>query len=66
MIETNRNRTRTSERGQQGNMPDPAQGMILQIIQASANDNLMPATKWFTWLIAWTIIVGAALAYAIF
>jgi hypothetical protein len=47
-------------------IPDPTKGMVFQIIESSANDNLMPATKWFTWLIAWTIIVGAALAYAIF
>ena len=66
MIETNRNKIRTSEHNRPGNMPDPTRGMIFQIIQSSANDNLMPATKWFTWLIAWTILVGAALAYAIF
>lgn len=65
-METNRNRKRNSISGRPGNMPDPTQGMIYQIIQASANDNLMPATKWFTWLIAWTIIVGGVLAYAIF
>jgi hypothetical protein len=66
MIETNRNKTRTSEYGRPGNMPDPTRRMVFQIIQSSANDNLMPATKWFTWLIAWTILVGAVLAYAIF
>ena len=65
-METNRNRTRNSISKHPGNMPDPTRGMTFQIIQASANDNLMPAMKWFTWLIAWTIIVGAALAYAIF
>jgi len=47
-------------------MPDPTQGMIFQIIQSSANDNLMPTIKWFRWLISWTILVGAVLAYAIF
>jgi len=47
-------------------MSDPTRGMIFQIIQSSANDNLMPAMKWFTWLISWTIVVGGALAYAIF
>lgn len=47
-------------------MPDPTKGVVYQIIESSANDNLMPATQWFTWLIAWTIVVGAALAYAIF
>jgi hypothetical protein len=66
MIETRKNRVRTADARRPGDMPDPTKGMIFQIIQASANDNLMPATKWFTWLISWTIIVGAALAYAIF
>jgi len=66
MIETHRNRVRTAEASRPSGMPDPTKGMIFQIIQSSANDNLMPATKWFTWLISWTIIVGAALAYAIF
>lgn len=66
MIETKRNRKYSADCGRPGNMPDPTRGMIFQIIQASANDNLMPAMKWFTWLISWTIIVGAALAYAIF
>lgn len=66
MIETNRNRTWHSISRHPGNMPDPTRGMIFQIIQSSANDNSMPATKWFTRLIAWTIFVGAVLAYAIF
>ena len=66
MIETRRNRVRNAAARRPGEMPDPTKGMIFQIIQASANDNLMPAMKWFTWLISWTIIVGAALAYAIF
>jgi hypothetical protein len=66
MMKTNRNRLRNAISGHPGNMPDPTRGMIFQIIQASANDNLMPATKWFTWLISWTILVGGVLAYAIF
>ncbi len=66
MIETNTNRRRTSDDCYETCVSDPTKKMIYQIIQSSANDNLMPATKWFTWLIAWTILVGAALAYAIF
>jgi hypothetical protein len=64
MIETRK--TQTSDYGHEECISDPTKKMIFQIIQASANDNLMPATKWFKWLISWTIIVGAALAYAIF
>jgi len=60
------NRIETTESNQQINISDPKKGMIFQIIQSSANDNIMPAMKWFTWLIAWTIVVGSALAYAIF
>jgi len=66
MIGTNRNRTRTATSKRPGAMPDPTRGMIFQIIQSSANDNLMPTTTWFRWMISWTIIVGAVLAYAIF
>lgn len=64
MIETNR--TRTSEPSYQETISDPTKGMIFQIIKAAANDNLMPARKWFSRLISWTVIVGGALAYAIF
>ncbi len=56
----------TRESNQQTTIPDPKKAMIFQIIQSSANDNLMPTMKWFTWLISWTIVVGGALAYAIF
>lgn len=66
MLETRKSRVRTAEASRPNHMPDPTKGMIFQIIQSSANDNLMPATKWFMWLISWTIIVGAGLAYAIF
>lgn len=59
-------RIETAEPNQQINISDPTKGMIFQIIQSSANDNVMPTTKWFTWLISWTIVVGGALAYAIF
>ncbi|MGV8947872.1 MAG: hypothetical protein ACOH2E_00660 [Candidatus Paracaedibacter sp.] len=64
MIETNR--MEAAESNQQINMIDPTKKIIFQIIQSSANDNIMPATKWFTWLISWTIVIGGALAYAIF
>ncbi len=64
MIETSR--TRTLAGAEQAGAPDATKGMIFQIIQSSANDNLMPTMKWFTWLITWTIVVGGALAYAIF
>lgn len=60
------NRIETTESNQQIDIKDPTKGMIFQIIQSSANDNLMPAMKWFTWLISWTIVIGGALAYAIF
>jgi hypothetical protein len=60
------NRIETTESNQQIDMIDPAKKIIFQIIQSSANDNIMPAMQWFTWLIAWTIVIGGALAYAIF
>lgn len=60
------NRIETTESNQQIDIVDPTKRMIFQIIQSSANDNIMPAMKWFTWLIAWTIVIGGALAYAIF
>ena len=66
MIDTNHNRVLASQSKPCGSIPDPTRGMVLQIIQSSANDNLMPTTKWFTRLILWTIVVGGALAYAIF
>lgn len=66
MIETNRNKMRNAASKRPGVLPDPTRGMIFQIIQSSANDNLMPTIKWFRWLISWTILVGAILAYAIF
>lgn len=59
-------RIETTESNQQTTISDPTKAMIFQIIQSSANDNLMPTMKWFTWLISWTIVVGGALAYAIF
>jgi hypothetical protein len=59
-------KTKPAETSRQMTISDPRKGVIFQIIQASANDNLMPAMKWFTWLISWTIVVGGALAYAIF
>lgn len=66
MIETNRYNKNNSISRRPGKMPDPTREITFQIIQASANDNLMPAIRWFTCLIAWTIIVGASLAYVIF
>lgn len=60
------NRIETTESNQQTTISDPTKRMIFQIIQSSANDNLMPTMKWFTWLISWTIVIGGALAYAIF
>ena len=60
------NRIEITESNQQINISDPTKRMIFQIIQSSANDNLMPTMKWFTWLISWTIVIGGALAYAIF
>jgi|GEM_PF-3231607 len=64
MIKTSR--MSTSPIRQNTQQPDPANRVIFQMIQASANDNVMPAMKWFTWLIAWTIVVGTILAYAVF
>lgn len=65
-MDTNHNRTLASQPKPSETISDPTRGMVFQIIQSSANDNLMPTTKWFTRLIFWTILVGGALAYAIF
>ena len=39
--------------------------VIWRMIQSSANDNLMPATTWFAWLVFWSIMVGGLLAWVI-
>lgn len=66
MNEMNRYNKSSSLSRRPEKMSDLTHNIAYQIIQASANDNLMPAIRWFTWLIAWTIVVGAILAYAIF
>lgn len=60
------NTSRLLKSNQAEESPHEDNQVILRIIQASANDNMMPATHWFSWVIFWTILVGGLLAYVVF
>jgi hypothetical protein len=46
-------------------LPNAKKRVIWRMIQSSANDNMMPTTTWFAWLVFWTIMVGGLLAWVI-
>ena len=64
MIETNK--ARPAESREPGIKIAPGSQVVWQMIQNSANDNLMPTLTWFSWVNFWTIFVGGVLAYVIF